>query len=151
MKHKGSSPSRQEKVIEIYPGPIESSSLITYFLVTGYRISLMQFSAIFLSVKATPGSYLLIGCGCLLKTPSLQIIFLLFRCYVETASLNSLGIRPYYPVIYKYYVSGYYPSSCFYLKHRPVYTLKHNVSETGFCVLLQVKPTQLGPIDRAIP
>jgi hypothetical protein len=22
---------------------------------------------------------------------------------------------------YKYYVSGHYPSSCFYLKHRPVY------------------------------
>jgi hypothetical protein len=44
-------------------------------------------------------------------------------------------------VLYKY-VSGYYPSSCFYLKH--------NVSEAGFC-LFQVKPTQLGPINRAIP
>jgi hypothetical protein len=30
-----------------------------------------------------------------------------------------------------------------YLKHRPVYISKHNVSETGFCLRLQVKPTQL--------
>jgi hypothetical protein len=28
---------------------------------------------------------------------------------------------------------------------------KHNVSETGFCLRLQVKPTQLGPIDRISP
>jgi hypothetical protein len=27
---------------------------------------------------------------------------------------------------------------------RPVYFLKHNVSETGICLRLQVKPTQLG-------
>jgi hypothetical protein len=27
--------------------------------------------------------------------------------------------------------------------------LKHDVSDTGFCLLLQVEPTQLGPIDRA--
>jgi hypothetical protein len=32
---------------------------------------------------------------------------------------------------------------------RPVYISKQNVSETGFCLRLQVKPTQLGPIDRA--
>jgi hypothetical protein len=36
-------------------------------------------------------------------------------------------------------------------KHRPVYFSKHNVSETGFCLCLQVKPTQLGPIDRTSP
>jgi hypothetical protein len=35
--------------------------------------------------------------------------------------------------------------------HRPVYISKHNVSETGFCLRLQVKPTQLGAIDRARP
>jgi hypothetical protein len=35
--------------------------------------------------------------------------------------------------------------------HRPVYISKHNVSQTGFCLRLQVKPTQLGPIDRANP
>jgi hypothetical protein len=29
--------------------------------------------------------------------------------------------------------------------------LKHNVSETGFCLLLQVAPTELGPTDRASP
>jgi hypothetical protein len=39
----------------------------------------------------------------------------------------------------------------FYLKHRSIYISKHNVSETGFCLHLQVKPTQLGPIDRASP
>jgi hypothetical protein len=33
--------------------------------------------------------------------------------------------------------------------HRPVYISEHNVSETGLCLLLQVKPTQLAPIDRA--
>jgi hypothetical protein len=36
-------------------------------------------------------------------------------------------------------------------KHRPVYFPKHKVSGTGFCLRLQVKPTQLGSIDRASP
>jgi hypothetical protein len=35
--------------------------------------------------------------------------------------------------------------------HRPVYITKHNVSETGFCLRLQIKLTQLGPINRASP
>jgi hypothetical protein len=35
-------------------------------------------------------------------------------------------------------VFGHYPSSCFYLKHHPVYISKHNVLETGFCLCLQV-------------
>jgi hypothetical protein len=39
----------------------------------------------------------------------------------------------------------------FCLKHRPVYFSKPNVSETGFSLRLKVKPTQLGPIDRASP
>jgi hypothetical protein len=38
---------------------------------------------------------------------------------------------------YNYCVSGHYPLSCFYLKH--------NVSETRFCLCLQVEPTQLDP------
>jgi hypothetical protein len=46
---------------------------------------------------------------------------------------------------------GHYPSSCRSLKRRPVSLSKHNVSETGFCLRLQVKPTQLDPIDRANP
>jgi hypothetical protein len=46
---------------------------------------------------------------------------------------------------------GHYLSSCLYLKHRLVYFSKHNVSETGFRLRFQVKPTQLGPIDRASP
>jgi hypothetical protein len=44
-----------------------------------------------------------------------------------------------------------YPSSCFYLQQRPVYISKHNVSETGFYLRLQVKLIQLGSIDRASP
>jgi hypothetical protein len=32
-----------------------------------------------------------------------------------------------------------------------MFIFQHNVSETGFCLLLQVKPAQLGPIDRASP
>jgi hypothetical protein len=36
--------------------------------------------------------------------------------------------------------------------HRLVHLLKnHNVSETGFSLRPQVKPTQLDPIDRASP
>jgi hypothetical protein len=34
---------------------------------------------------------------------------------------------------------------------RLVFIFQNNVSETGFCFRLQVKPTQLGPIDRASP
>jgi hypothetical protein len=34
--------------------------------------------------------------------------------------------------------------------HRPVY-ISNNVSEIGFCLRLQVKLTQLGPINRASP
>jgi hypothetical protein len=45
-------------------------------------------------------------------------------------------------------VFGYYPSSCLYLKCSSVSFSKQNVSETGFCLRLQVKPTQLDPIDR---
>jgi hypothetical protein len=44
---------------------------------------------------------------------------------------------------YKYYVSGHYPSSYFYLKH--------NVSESGCCRRLQVKPTQFDSIHTASP
>jgi hypothetical protein len=36
-------------------------------------------------------------------------------------------------------------------KNRPVYFSKHNVSETGFCLRLQAKPTQLGQVDTASP
>jgi hypothetical protein len=38
-------------------------------------------------------------------------------------------------------ISLFTTPSCFYLKH--------NVSETGFCLHLRVRPTQLGPIGRA--
>jgi hypothetical protein len=36
----------------------------------------------------------------------------------------------------------------FYLQHYPVYISKYNVSDTGFCPRLQVKPTQMGTIDK---
>jgi hypothetical protein len=52
---------------------------------------------------------------------------------------------------YEYYVFGHYPSSYLYLKRRPVYFSKYNVLETGFYLRLRVRPTQLGPIDRASP
>jgi hypothetical protein len=35
--------------------------------------------------------------------------------------------------------------------HRPVFILKHEVSESGFCLSREVKPIQLGSIDRAGP
>jgi hypothetical protein len=35
--------------------------------------------------------------------------------------------------------------------HRPVYFSKHSVSDTGFCLRLQVKPTKFGPIDVLVP
>jgi hypothetical protein len=44
-------------------------------------------------------------------------------------------------ILFKYYISGHNPSSCFYLKHRTVYISKHKVSETGF------RP-EMGSIDR---
>jgi hypothetical protein len=47
---------------------------------------------------------------------------------------------------YHLYISGHYPSSCFYLKSRLVCISKHRVSE--FYLHLQVKPTHLGPINR---
>jgi hypothetical protein len=31
----------------------------------------------------------------------------------------------------------------------PAFYLKHNVSETVFCLRIQVEPTQMGPIKRA--
>jgi hypothetical protein len=33
--------------------------------------------------------------------------------------------------------------------HRPVFYLKHKVSDTGVCLRVQVKPTQFGPMHRA--
>jgi hypothetical protein len=36
-------------------------------------------------------------------------------------------------------------------KNTVLFIFQNNVSETGFYLRLQVKPTQLGPIDRASP
>jgi hypothetical protein len=46
---------------------------------------------------------------------------------------------------------GHYPCPVFIYKHHPVYFSKQNVSDNGFCLRLQVKPTQLGPIDKTSP
>jgi hypothetical protein len=49
------------------------------------------------------------------------------------ASLQNIRVNKMHTMAkrYKYYVSGHCPSSCFYLKHSPVYTSKHNISEIG--------------------
>jgi hypothetical protein len=31
--------------------------------------------------------------------------------------------------------------------YRPVFYLKHDVSETAFCLIFQVEPTQLDPVS----
>jgi hypothetical protein len=49
----------------------------------------------------------------------------------------------------EYYVSGHYASSCLNLKTPSCLYYKTQLSETGSCLRLQVKPAQLGPIDRA--
>jgi hypothetical protein len=74
-------------------------------------------------------------------------------------TINVLWIFPYIVSVrmreqlwtYKYYVSVHYPSSSICLKYRTVYFSKHDVSDTGFCLRLQVKPTQLGQINRSSP
>jgi hypothetical protein len=33
--------------------------------------------------------------------------------------------------------------------HSPAFYLKHGISETGFCISLEVEPTQMGPTERA--
>jgi hypothetical protein len=69
--------------------------------------------------------------------------------YIEPCSIASWGLHMIYmakqimwpqPVIW----CGWVKALCF------IY-LKHNVLETGFCLQLQIKPTQLGPIDSASP
>jgi hypothetical protein len=46
-----------------------------------------------------------------------------------------------YKYKYNYHDSGHCP--------RPAFYLKHDVWETGLCLFLQVKPTQMGPIEKA--
>jgi hypothetical protein len=49
----------------------------------------------------------------------------------------------FYKYTYKYYVFGHYPPPCLFTKR--------NVSETGSCLRLEVKPTKLCPMNRASP
>jgi hypothetical protein len=48
-------------------------------------------------------------------------------------------------MVYQYML----PITILEIIHRPVFYLKHDVSETGFCLSLQVNTTQLGSIDTA--
>jgi hypothetical protein len=48
---------------------------------------------------------------------------------------------------YNYHNSRYYP---LYIIYYPVFHLKHDFSQTGFCLRFQVEHAQLCPIDRAI-
>jgi hypothetical protein len=50
----------------------------------------------------------------------------------------------------KYYVSGHYPSSCLYLKTVP-FIFQNTTFRRLDCLHLQVKPTQLGQINRTSP
>jgi hypothetical protein len=59
-----------------------------------------------------------------------------------------MGLLRYWHIIFDVKFLGFNKS---YPKRRPVYISKHNVSETGFYLHPQVKPTQLGSIDRASP
>jgi hypothetical protein len=68
-----------------------------------------------------------------------------------TSSIDWTQLSRFYLKTVQILCFGHYPSSCLCLKHHPVYFSKHDVSQTGFCLRLQVKPTQLGPIDRASP
>jgi hypothetical protein len=54
-------------------------------------------------------------------------------------------------MVYKYYVVGHYPSPCLYLKIPSCLFLKTQRFGDWICLRLQVKPTQLGLIDRASP
>jgi hypothetical protein len=84
-----------------------------------------------------------------------QIQVLVFQSNGKSFMVVFYVLHPVVCVVLKfshnYYVFGHYPLSCLYLKKHPVYFSKHNFSETGFCLCFQVKPTQLGPIDRASP
>jgi hypothetical protein len=76
-----------------------------------------------------------------------------FRSTLWQEMLNLLIRRMYSAKLilsFKYCVSGHYPLSCFYLKHRPVCITKCNVSETGFCLCLQLKRRQ-NPVSETLP
>jgi hypothetical protein len=50
--------------------------------------------------------------------------------------------------IYRFVKMVYYTTiTILDIIHRPVFYLKHNVSDTGFCLCLQEEPTQFDPID----
>jgi hypothetical protein len=68
-----------------------------------------------------------------------------YTLMISTSALYKIKFE----YMYKYYVFGHYPLPCPYLKCLASLS-KHNFSETGFCLRLQVKPTR-GPIDRASP
>jgi hypothetical protein len=52
---------------------------------------------------------------------------------------------------YKYYVSGHYPSSCIYLKHRPIYISKQRFEDWILSPSSGKTYSHLGPNDRPTP
>jgi hypothetical protein len=63
--------------------------------------------------------------------------------------MTSSEVEPTILLYYKYFISGHNPFSYFCLNSVLFLFKTHNVSETGFCLHLQVKSIQLGPIDKA--
>jgi hypothetical protein len=62
------------------------------------------------------------------------------------------GAFNYIPEVYKICDDGMVIILFLEFIHHPIFLFKtHHVSETGFCLRLQVKSIQLGPIDRASP
>jgi hypothetical protein len=76
------------------------------------------------------------------KAISWSTVFL-FITTITFAIVISLKFKTRYD-----FVLGHYPLSHLLSKISSCYISKHNVSETGFYFLPQVKPTLLGPIDR---
>jgi hypothetical protein len=80
-------------------------------------------------------------------------------CWKSNPSSNTSSARVLYsfPNInthnyVKFWVNFHTTNIMFlYIIHRLVFYLKHDVSVTRFCLHLQVRPTQLSPMDRASP
>jgi hypothetical protein len=82
-------------------------------------------------------SYILYLCFMCYVLRSMYILILTLFANREKRTDSETSDRE--PNLINYCVSGHHPIPCFYLEHK--------VLETGFCLLLQVEPTQLVPID----
>jgi hypothetical protein len=71
---------------------------------------------------------------------SLSFIYALCLCYEPKRLMQQAGVRWCYINI---------TIAILNIIHRPVFYVKYGVSETGFCLCLQVEPIDLRPIERA--